>query len=170
MAQALRARPMAALENPPESPCFGCGPRHPRGLHLSFERNTTADSVEEITCDYAAKPDEIGWPGLMHIGLLFMTLMETSYWAALTLGGRVHTVSGPVAFEPLRLPRVGRSFRSAARIVGRGEEGLRIECVAADAAGKRYATMASGWRRASRSGVEKAGLELPGYLLEDMDP
>ena len=121
-------------------------------------------------CDYAAKPDEIGWPGLMHVGLLFTTLMETSYWAALTLGGRVHTVTGPVAFDPLRLPRVGRPFRAAARIVGREEGNLRIECVAQDAAGKRYATLASGWRRASRAAVERAGLSLPDYLLEDMDP
>lgn len=161
---------MAILENPLESPCFGCGPRHSRGLHLTFERQVGADDMDEVVCDYAAKPDEIGWPGLMHIGLLFMTMMETSYWAALTLGGRVHTVTGPVMFEPFRLPRVGRSFRSTARIVGREDHGLRIECVAQDAAGKRYAIMASAWQRATRSGVEKAGLSLPGYLLADMDP
>ncbi len=161
---------MAPLENPAESPCFGCGPRHPRGLRLVFDRRTAPDGAEEVVCEYAAKPDEIGWPGLMHIGLLFMVMMETSYWAALTRGGRVHTATGPMSFEPLRLPRVGKTFRAGARIVGRDGARLRITCVAEDEAGKRHATMTSGWQRATRSAAERAGLSLPGYLLEDMDP
>src|SRR5574337_979177 len=73
-------RRMATLENPRESPCFGCGPRHARGLHLAFERRVAADGTEEILCEYTPKEDEIGWPGLMHIGLLFLVMMETSYW------------------------------------------------------------------------------------------
>ncbi len=161
---------MAPLENPPESPCFGCGPRHARGLHLSFEKRSTHDGVEEVICEYAPKEDEIGWPGLMHIGLLFMVMMETSYWTALTLGGRVHTAAGPMTFEPLRLPRVGRPFRSAARIVGREGADLRVECIASDAQGRPHATLGSQWRRASRAAVGRAGLTLPKYLLEDMDP
>ncbi len=161
---------MAPLENPAESPCFGCGPQHPRGLHLVFDRRTAPDGADEVVCQYAAKPDEIGWPGLMHIGLLFMVMMETSYWAALTLGGRVHAATGPMSFEPLRLPRVGRPFRAAARIVGREGVRLRIACVAEDAVGKTHATMTSGWQPATRSAAERAGLSLPSYLLEDMDP
>ncbi len=121
-------------------------------------------------CEYAAKPDEIGWPGLMHIGLLFLVMSETSYWTALTLGGRVHTVSGPIAFEMVRLPRVGRTFRARARLVNREGEGLRIDCVAESADGRRHATMSSSWSRATRSSVERAGLALPGYLLEDIYP
>ena len=128
-----------------------------------------ADGVEEVVCEYTAKTDEVGWPGLMHIGLLFMVQMETSYWAALTLTGRVHTVVGTVAFDFARLPRVGKPFRAAARLVA-GEGNPRVRCVAADADGRRYATMTSDWRRARRSGVVKAGLSLPAYLLEDMDP
>ncbi|HYM39421.1 MAG TPA: hypothetical protein VEY12_04650 [Thermoplasmata archaeon] len=161
---------MPTLENPAENPCFGCGPQHPRGLHLAFEQRTGPDGVSEVVCEYVPRADEIGWPGLMHIGLLFMTLMETSYWAALALGGRVHTMRGPVTFEPLRLPRVGRPFRSTARLAGRDGEELRITCVAQDANGRPHATMTSSWRRASRAAVDKAGLTLPGYLLEDMDP
>ena len=161
---------MGSLENPPEGPCFGCGPNHPRGLHLKFERRAAVDGIDEVVCEYTPKADEIGWSGLMRIGLLFMVMMETSYWAALTLVGRVHTASGPVAFEPMRLPRVGRPFRSSARLVSQEREDLRIACVAEDANGKRHATMTSGWRRATRSGVERAGLSLPDHLLEDMDP
>ncbi len=161
---------MPALEKPVESPCFGCGPRHPRGLHLSFERQTAPDGVEEVVCSYTPKPDEIGWPGLMHYGLLFLVMMETSYWAALTLTGRVHTVGGPVAYEPMRLPRVGRAFRSRARLEPERDGPLRVRCVAEDANGRLHATMTSPWRPASRAAVAKAGLELPEYLLEDMDP
>lgn len=161
---------MSLLENPAENPCFGCGPGHARGLHLAFERRTAADGVEEVVCEYTPKPDEIGWPGLLHIGLLFMVMMETSYWTALTLGGRVHAVTGPMIFEPIRLPRVGRAFQSLARLAGREGETVRVSCVAESADGKRHATMTSSWRRATRAYVQKAGLVLPGYLLEDMDP
>lgn len=161
---------MTLLDNPVDSPCFGCGPRHPRGLRLAFDRRTDADGSEEIVCEYAPKPDEIGWPGLMHIGLLFMTMMETSYWAALTLGGRVHTAAGPMTFEPLRLPRVGKTFRARARLAGTEGDRLRVACVAEGADGRPHATLSSTWRRASRASVERAGVSLPSYLLEDMDP
>ena len=165
-----RARLMTYLENPAESPCFGCGPNHARGLHLAFERRTASDGAEEIVCEYTPKPDEIGWPCLMHIGLLFMVLMETSYWTALTLTGRVHTAAGHMTFEPIRLPRVGRTFRAAARLLPPEGAVLRIACVADSAEGKRHATLTSSWRRATRASVERAGLSLPEYLLEDMDP
>ncbi len=161
---------MVILANPPESPCFGCGPRHARGLHLTFERRTAADGVEEVVCEYTPKSDEVGWPGLMHTGLLFLVTMETSYWAALTLGRRVHTMTGPATYEPLRLPRVGRTFRSRARLVGLEGDLLRIRCVAEDANGRAHATLTSTWRRSSRAAAAKAGLSLPEYLLEDMDP
>ncbi len=170
MARDFRRRPMTILENPIESPCFGCGPRHERGFRLSFERRTGADGADEIVSDYTPKPDEIGWPGLMHIGLLFMTMMETSYWTALTLGERVHSASGPMTFEPLRLPRVGKLFRSRARLAGTEGDRLRVTCVAESTDGRPHATLSSTWRRATRSSVEKVGLSLPAYLLEDMDP
>lgn len=161
---------MVSLENPPESPCFGCGPRHARGLHLAFERRTAPDGIDEVICEYTPKADEIGWPGLMHTGLLFLVLMETSYWAALTLGGRVHTMTGPATYEPLRLPRVGKTFRARARLAGAEGDRLHISCIAEDANGRAHATLTSTWERASRAAVERAGLSLPGYLLEDMDP
>jgi len=161
---------MATLENPPDSPCFGCGPHHPRGLHLAFERRAAADGTDEVTCQYTPKADEIGWPGLMHIGLLFLVLMETSYWAALTLGGRVMTVSGPVTFEFTRLPRVGVPFVSRASFEARTGGHPQVTCLAETVTGKSLATMNSSWQRESRAAVEKAGILLPPYLLEDMDP
>ena len=161
---------MVALENPDENPCFGCGPRHGRGLHLSFEETEGENRTKEVVCAYTPRDDEIGWPGLMHIGLLFLVMMETSYWAALTLSGRVHTVTGPVTYDPRRLPRVGRTFRSRARIEGQEGQDLLITCVAEDANARAHATMTSTWRRASRAAVASAGLFLPPYLLDSMTP
>lgn len=106
----------------------------------------------------------------MHIGLLFMVMMETSYWAALTLGGKVMTVFGPETFEMTRLPRVGLPFRSRARIASESPTGARIVCRAESTSGKSHATLESDWRPASRSAVERAGISLPAYLLKDMEP
>jgi hypothetical protein len=80
---------MVRLENPPENPCFGCGPEHARGLRLSFEKTLGADGVEEIQSTFTPGTDEVGWPGIFHTGLHFTVLYEVSYWAALTLGGRL---------------------------------------------------------------------------------
>jgi hypothetical protein len=161
---------MIPLDNPADSPCFGCGPKHPRGLHLSFARRGGDGEAEEVISDYVPKSDEIGWPGLMHIGLLFMVMMETSYWAALTLTGKVMTVSGPTTFETIRLPRVGIPFRTRAHVASRGPSGVRILCSSEGTSGKSHATLQSDWRPASRSAAERAGLSLPAYLLEDMEP
>jgi len=102
-----RAHGMLSLENPEESPCFGCGPRHPRGLRLQFERTEGSDGVPEVRTRFVPKPDEIGWPGLFHHGLHFLVLNEVSYWAALTLTGKIWVLEGPATYSFDRLPRVG---------------------------------------------------------------
>lgn len=153
---------MAWLENPIENPCFGCGPEHPRGLRLSFERQGN-----EILCTYTPKADEIGWPGLMHTGLHFTALFEASYWAALELTGKVHVASGPQAFDQQRLPRVGLPFTVRARIVS--SEPLRIVAESATQEGKPLARLEVGFKPSSRTGVERAGIKLPQYLLDEMD-
>lgn len=151
------------LENPPENPCFGCGPNHPRGLRLQFEREG-----DVVRTRYAPKDDEIGWPTLFHTGLHVTVLFEASYWAALELTGKVHTATGTQQFTQERLPRTGAPFLVEARIVGR--DPLRTEAKSFRQDGKPCATLASGWRPGSRAATERAGVRLPGYLLEEMDP
>lgn len=153
---------MPTLENPAENPCFGCGPEHARGLRLAFTREG-----DEVRCTLAPKPDEVGWPGLMHTGLHFTVLFETSYWAALELTGRVHVASGPQTFDQQRLPRVGLPFTVRARIVAR--EPLRVVAESATAEGKPLARLETAWRPASRAATERAGVALPRYLLDEMD-
>jgi hypothetical protein len=154
---------MTLLENLDENTCFGCGPQHPRGLHLQFRREGDA-----VMSTHTPKDDETGWPGLYHTGLHFSTLFETSYWAALELTGKVQNVTGPQTFDQKRLPRVGKEFTVTARIVSR--DPLRIRAEAATSDGKPTATLETTWTPASRAGVERAGLKLPAYLLEDMEP
>jgi len=54
-----------ALENDEANPCFGCGPRNPRGLRLSFHR--VGDRVETMLL---ADVTMEGWPGRLHSGIL----------------------------------------------------------------------------------------------------
>lgn len=158
---------MSQLENPPENPCFGCGPTHARGLRLSFRRERAPDGAEEVVTEYAPKVDEIGWPGLLHTGLHFTVLYEVSYWAALELSGKVMTSFGPASFDQKRLPRVGAPFTARARLVA-DAEGARVEA-RSESEGRLAGTLETSWRAASRARIEKAGLKLPEYLLADMD-
>ncbi|MEA3201795.1 MAG: hypothetical protein QOE90_3223 [Thermoplasmata archaeon] len=151
------------LENPPENPCFGCGPQHARGLRLAFRREG-----DELVTTHAPQPDEVGWPGLFHTGLHFTLLYEVSYWAALELTGKVMTSFGPATFDQERLPRVGAATTARARIVA--TDPLTVEARTTSAEGKTQATLRTTWRAASRARTERAGIALPGYLTDSMEP
>lgn len=151
------------LDNPQENSCFGCGPKHARGLHLNFAREGDA-----VTTKHTPQEDETGWPGLFHTGLHFAALFETSYWAAWELTGKVQNVTGPQTFDQKRLPRVGKTFTVTARIVS--TDPLRVRAEAATEDGKPTASLETTWAPASRSAVERVGLKLPPYILDDMAP
>ncbi|MGA8604477.1 MAG: hypothetical protein WB788_05375 [Thermoplasmata archaeon] len=159
---------MVDLENPPENPCFGCGPRHPRGLRLSFRENRTADGTPEVQGNFTPKPDEIGWPTLFHHGLHFTVLYEASYWAALTLGGALWVSYGPITYHADRLPRVGVAHVVTARLVHRGEASLSVHATTATDAGKPCGSLESTWRPARRDVIERAGIPLPDYLSAEI--
>jgi hypothetical protein len=160
---------MPPLENPLENPCFGCGPRHPRGLRLSFEQTLAPDGVPEVLARFAPKPDEIGWPTLFHHGLHFMVLYEASYWTALTLGGKLWVSHGPIAYDTMRLPRVGVDHVARGRIVRRESDSLTIHARTTTRDGKPCGTLESQWRPAERAAISRAGVPLPDYLLSELD-
>ncbi|HYA58206.1 MAG TPA: hypothetical protein VEH57_07090 [Thermoplasmata archaeon] len=161
---------MPELENPEESPCFGCGPMHARGLRLRFERGEGEDGVPEVRSTFTPKPDEVGWPTLFHHGLHFMVLNEVSYWAALTLSGKVWVLVGPATYRTERLPRVGLPHVARARIVDRKPDRLAIHATTATLEGKPCGFLDSSWQPASRAVVERAKIPLPEYLLADIGP
>ncbi len=161
---------MPELENPVESPCFGCGPAHARGLRLRFEQVVGEDGVPEVQSTFVPKPDEVGWPTLFHHGLHFMVLNEVSYWAALTLSGKVWVLAGPATYATDRLPRVGVSHVARARILQQEPDRLRIRATTATSEGKPCGSLEANWRPASRAVVERAKIPLPDYLLADLAP
>jgi hypothetical protein len=156
---------MPKLENPLESPCFGCGPRHPRGLRLSFERHGN-----QVVCIHTPRKDEVGWPGYMHPGLHFMVLRETSYWGALSLGGKIHGAGTRSVLRFFTSPPVGVPFRARSKIVKRTRRGVHILAVSESLKEHLYGTLQTFYTPVRRSHIKKAGLKLPTYLLEDMDP
>jgi len=161
---------MVELENPEESPCFGCGPKHARGLRLRFERTEAEDGTPEVRTTFTPKPDEIGWPTLFHHGLHFMVMSEVAYWTALTLTGRVWIMAGPATYTAERLPRVGIPHVARARITQREADRMTIIATTATAEGKTCGRLESGWHPAHRAAVERAKVPLPDYLWEDLAP
>ncbi len=159
---------MVALQNPPDNPCFGCGPRHPRGLRLAFERGVGADGTPEIRTAFTPQPDEIGWPGIFHTGLHFAVLYEVSYWTALTLGGRLMVSTGPGTYEHRRLPRVGRLHRAVARLGPPAPEGLVVAASSETADGRPCGSLRTYWRPVVREEIARAGLTLPAYLWDEI--
>ena len=161
---------MSELENPEENGCFGCGPRHPRGLRLRFERGEGADGTPEVRTHFTPKEDETGWPTLFHHGLHFTVLYETSYWAALTLAEKLWVSTGPIRYVADRLPRVGTEHVARARLVTAEPELLTIRAETSTREGKPVGSLDSTWRRASRPVLERAGIRLPGYLDAELAP
>ncbi|MDE1820306.1 MAG: hypothetical protein KGJ23_05950 [Euryarchaeota archaeon] len=161
---------MSFLENPPENVCFGCGKANPRGLHLDFElKPSSPPGGERVVTQFVPKEDEVGWPGLLHTGFHQFVLFETAYWAALTLGGKVHRFGGHASFDQDRLPRVGRVCTVEASIVGRDPE-LKVLATSRNDRGAPCGRLETNWVPASRKAVEAAGISLPTYLLDEMDP
>jgi len=156
---------MAKLENPLESPCFGCGPRHRRGLRLSFERRGN-----EVWCVYSPRKDEVGWPGYLHPGLHYLILRETSYWGALALGGTLHHCGVTSLLREVGSPLVGAPFRARSRIAKRTRRGLHMVTVSESMKAQPYGRFEAFYLPVRRSHVMKTGLKLPNYLIEDMEP
>ncbi len=161
---------MPVLENPPDNPCFGCGPNHPRGLRLSFRSELGDDGSEEIQGEFTPKSDEIGWPTLFHHGLHFTVLYEASYWAALTLGGKLWVSTGPLTYTADRLPRVGGRYTVVARLTERSDTALRAHAETRGPGPRLCGQLDTVWRPASRAVIDRAGIPLPDYLLTEIDP
>ncbi len=63
-----------------DQPCFGCGPNHPFGFHLKFERDG-----EAVVTRFVPGEQYQGPPGIMHGGLVMTLADEVGAWALLTL-------------------------------------------------------------------------------------
>ncbi|HEY3383645.1 MAG TPA: PaaI family thioesterase [Vicinamibacterales bacterium] len=62
--------------------CYVCGAENKAGLHVPFSPDPAGGSRAE----YVAQPEHVGWPGIIHGGLLF-TLMDEAVASACTFAG-----------------------------------------------------------------------------------
>jgi acyl-coenzyme A thioesterase PaaI-like protein len=82
--------------------CFVCGSENPEGLQIPFERRPEGGCRAE----YTAKSTHVGWPEIIHGGLLFTLMDEAVAWASIYAGR--HAVTGK-AEARFRAPgRVGQ--------------------------------------------------------------
>ena len=61
--------------------CFACGARNQHGLHLRFARDPEHPGEGAVVCRYDPKPEDQGFPGVMHGGVLAALLDESMAWA-----------------------------------------------------------------------------------------
>lgn len=98
-------------------PCFGCGPAHPTGFRLRFEREGG-----EVVTRFVPAEGHQGPPGIMHGGLVATLADEIAAWAIVALLGKFGFTA---QFEgKIRAP-----IRIGAEVVGRGKierEGRRL--------------------------------------------
>lgn len=160
---------MRELENPAENPCFGCGPGHERGLNLSFAQDEDDEGRPFVTTEHTPTEDEVGWPAFLHGGLHFTLLYETSYWTALTLGEVLMVADGQLTFDERTVPIVGRTVRTRGFLEAAVEDRHRVRAVSLGEDGRHLATLEGYWRPVTRAEIERAEIELPGYLMDALE-
>lgn len=123
-----------ALENDPANPCIGCGPVHPFGLRLAFERE--GDTVQTTL---AAAEAWQGAPGRLHSAILSLAMMETANWTVFGLLDRVGLPTRTSAIAMKRVVAVGEVLTLSGKRAP--EEGLVIAVEARDPSGALVATL-----------------------------
>lgn len=89
-------------------PCFGCGPEHPHGFRLRFEREGDA-----IVTRFVPGAHHQGPPGIMHGGLVSTLADEVAAW---TVIGALGKFGFTASFEG----RLHRPIRIGAEVRGEG--------------------------------------------------
>lgn len=96
----------------PGQPCFGCGPDHPNGMRLTFERDG-----DEIVARYTPRKDQQSAPNIMHGGLVATLADELGGWAVVGLSGKFGFTASFTARYP-RATRMGVEIEGRAKLVG----------------------------------------------------
>ena len=80
--------------------CYVCGSANERGLHVSFSPHPSGGACAE----YTARTEHVGWPEVIHGGLLFTLMDEAVAWAVIYAGLHGVTAKAEVRFrEPARV-------------------------------------------------------------------
>ena len=110
-ASPVSGRPLDGTLFGAAQPCFGCGPRHPFGFHLSF-----VEEGEEVVTRFTPDDRYQGPPGVMHGGLVFTLADELAAWVLIARLGKFGFTA---RFDgKLQAPtRLGVELEGRARIV-----------------------------------------------------
>ncbi len=93
--------------------CYVCGCDNPQGLHIAF----CADGADGCRAEYTARPEHVGWPGIIHGGMLFTLMDEAVAWALMYAG--LHGVTARGQFRFCAPATVGARLDITARVVSR---------------------------------------------------
>jgi acyl-coenzyme A thioesterase PaaI-like protein len=96
----------------PDQPCFGCGPSHPIGMHLRFEREG-----DEVVTHFVPGPNYQGPPGIMHGGLVATFADEVAAWAVIAGAGKFGFTIGFEA-KYRQAVRIGLPIEGRGRLTG----------------------------------------------------
>jgi uncharacterized protein (TIGR00369 family) len=97
----------------PESPCFGCSPTHPIGLHLRPELVTDERGERAVEVVFVPGERYQGPPGVMHGGLVMTLADELGAWTVIGLAERF-------GFTAAMSAKLHRPVRIGQQVVGRG--------------------------------------------------
>lgn len=99
--------------------CFVCGSDNPAGLHISFTRTQNGES----RAVYEARREHVGWPEIVHGGLLFTLMDEAVAWAVMYAG--LHGVTGKAEARFRKPARVGMRLVVLGRITESSRRAFR---------------------------------------------
>jgi acyl-coenzyme A thioesterase PaaI-like protein len=132
--------------------CFVCGADNATGLHVRFDR----DGEQGCRAEYVAGANHVGWPNLMHGGLIFTLMDEAVAWALCYTGLR--GVSGRAEVRFRQPVMVGDRLVVTASVVERSRRTVktraeirkvdRPETVVADMDATMVLTDVEQWRQA----------------------
>lgn len=109
----------------PDSPCFGCSPRHPIGFRLRFSREGDLVTTRFVPDDRLQGP-----PGVMHGGLVTTLADEIAAWTVIGQRSRFGFTAA-LSAKLMRPIRVGTEVNGRGRIVKETARVLTIEVVLA---------------------------------------
>jgi uncharacterized protein (TIGR00369 family) len=99
--------------------CYVCGTENRSGLHVTFRPDPAGGS----RADYLARPEHVGWPGIIHGGLLFTLMDEAVAWAC-TYAGQ-YCVTAKVEARFRTSARVGMPLVITGRVTFASQRAIR---------------------------------------------
>jgi len=103
--------------------CFGCGPGHPIGFHLEFEREG-----ERVETRFVPGVNHQGPPGILHGGLVTTLADELAAWTIVAQKGQLgFTAAIDARFH--RPIRIGRVVRGVGWVVEDGGRVVKVEVI-----------------------------------------